>query len=70
MGHIISDQGQQIDEKNIKAVKDMPKPTDKQGVQRLLGMVNYVQMFAPKLSEITEPLRQLIRKDTEFHWDS
>ena len=53
MGHIISNQGLQVDESKIEAIKDMPRLTDKQCVQRLI-----------------EPLRQLIRKYTKFHWDS
>ena len=48
----------------------MPTPSDKKSVQRLLGMTNFVQRFSPKLSEIAEPLRQLIRKDTEFCWNA
>ena len=70
MGHILSTKGLQVDETKIKAIREMPIPKDKQGVQRLLGMVNYVRKFAPRLSEITEPLRQLLRKENEFHWDS
>ena len=66
MGHVIGEGGLKADESKIIAIKNMPTPTDKKGVQRLLGMVNYVQKFAPKLSSVTEPLRQLIRKDTEF----
>ena len=34
-----------------------------------LGMVNYVQKFAPHLSEVTKPLRDLVKNDTEFTWD-
>lgn len=37
----------------------MPTPEDKEGVQRLLGMTNFLQRFAPQLSEITSPLRDL-----------
>lgn len=69
MGHVIGEGGLKVDESKIEAIKNMPTPTDKKGVQRLLGMVNYVQKFAPRLSSVTEPLRQLIRKDTEFVWD-
>ena len=43
----------QLRSRETKAIRDMPVPTDKLGVQQLLGMVNYVQKFAPKLPEIT-----------------
>ena len=32
-------------------------------------MVNYLSKFAPNLSEITSPLRSLLKKETEFLWD-
>ena len=32
-------------------------------------MVNYLSKFVPNLSEITSPLRSLLKKETEFLWD-
>ena len=32
-------------------------------------MVNFVQKFAPRLAEITTPLRDLVKKGNEFKWD-
>ena len=46
----------------------MPAPTDKKGVERLLGTVNYLGKFIPNLATITEPIRVLLRKDIEFQW--
>ena len=46
----------------------MPEPHDKKGVQRLLGMVNYVSKFVPNMSEITSPQRELLKKDVIWHW--
>ena len=66
MGHRITANGLKIDPEKTKAIRNMPIPTDKQGVQRLLGMVNFVQTFAPRLAEITTPLRDLIKKGNEF----
>ena len=47
----------------------MPTPTDKRGVQRILGMINYVAKFLPSLSEATSPLRELLRKDVHWQWE-
>jgi hypothetical protein len=69
MGHVIAKEGLSPDPNKIKAIIDMPRPSDKQAVQRVLGMVNYVQRFAPQLSDITKPLRDLIKKGNEFIWD-
>lgn len=56
LGHKITAEGLKIDSEKVKAIMEMPKPEDRQAVQRLLGMVNYVQKFAPCLSEITTHL--------------
>ena len=69
MGHLITSDGLRVDPEKTKAIREMPVPSDKAGVQRLLGMVNYVQKFAPNLADITSPLRDLVKKDNEFIWD-
>ena len=40
MGHVITSDGPQADPNKIKAILNMPIPTDKEAVQRLLGMFN------------------------------
>jgi basic membrane lipoprotein Med (substrate-binding protein (PBP1-ABC) superfamily) len=40
MGHLITADGLQLDHEKVSAIVGMPSPTDKQAVQRLLGMVN------------------------------
>ena len=47
----------------------MPPQTDKQGLRRIMGMVNYLQKFAPGLSELTTPIRTLLKDDAEFLWE-
>ncbi len=39
------------------------------GVQRLLGLAQYLGKFLPHLSDITKQLRDLTRKDSEWTWD-
>ena len=31
-------------------------------------MVNYVSKFVPNVSEITSPLRELLKRDVSWHW--
>ncbi|XP_062576513.1 uncharacterized protein K02A2.6-like [Saccostrea cucullata] len=69
LGHVISKQGLSADPSKVQAIREMPTPTDRQAVQRLLGMVNFVQRFVPNLSEVTSTLRDLLKSDTYFHWD-
>ena len=48
---------------------DMPPPKDVAGVQRFLGMVQYLSKFLPRLSDMTKPLRDLTQKETEWVCD-
>ena len=47
----------------------MPNPTDRQGVLRLLGMTMYLARYTAGFSEMTAPLRELLKRENEFHWD-
>ena len=68
LGHKLTVEGIQADESKIKSILDMPIPEDKKAVQRLLGMLNYVGKFVPKLSELTSPLRELLVKNKQWEW--
>ena len=54
--------------KTIEAIVNMPKPTDVTSLQRLLGMITYLAQYIPNESAITEPLRELLKKDAEWAW--
>ena len=69
MGHVISAEGLKPDPAKIQGVQEMPTPENKQDVKRLLGMVNYLQKFAPNLSEATAPMRELLKEENQFLWD-
>ena len=48
----------------------MPAPPENvAGIQRILGMSQYLSKFLPRLSDITKPLRDLTRQDAEWIWD-
>ena len=70
IGHVATSDGPSIDPTKVKAIVDMPNPTDVPGVQRLLGLAQYLAKFLPHLSDITKPLRDLTRNDTEWMWES
>jgi hypothetical protein len=70
MGHLLTEQGIQPDPNRIEAIKSLPKPDSAKAVQRLLGSVNYLARFLPRLSEAAEPLRRLTKEDVPWHWES
>ena len=65
MGHVIS----KIDPAKIQGVQEVSTPQNKHDVNRLLGMLNHLQEFAPNLSEVTAPMRELLKEENHFLWD-
>lgn len=57
-----------IDDDRIESIQRLPDPRDKKSLQSFLGVLNYVRQFIPNLSELTEPLRELLRKGIIFRW--
>ena len=51
-----------------QAIVDMPKPQDKKAVECLLGTVQYLSRFLPKLSDEAKSLRQLTENKIVFTW--
>ena len=47
----------------------MEAPKNKEELQRYLGMIMYFAKFIPNLSQSAEPLRILLEKDVEWHWN-
>ena len=54
----------------MTAILNMPTPANRAELETLLGMITYLTKFQPNLAEITSPMRELLRKDVEFRWDS
>ena len=69
-GHLLTDEGLKIDPNKVKAIENMPSPTSKGELETVLGMITYLQRYAPDLAELTSPLRNLLKKGIEFVWDA
>ncbi|KAJ0175476.1 hypothetical protein K1T71_008635 [Dendrolimus kikuchii] len=69
LGHTFNKHGMQVDKEKLRAIKEMPNPKDKLSLERFLGMVNYLSKFIPNFSELSSPLRCLLKKGSEWTWD-
>ena len=47
IGHVATAEGLRVDLHKVQAIQEMPPPTDVTGVQRLLGLAQYLQVLAP-----------------------
>ncbi len=68
MGNLLTKHGLKPDPAKVEAIANMKEPTDKEGVERLIGMVNYLARFLKQLTDICEPIRRLTRKDVQWEW--
>ena len=69
IGHMATPQGLEVDPAKVQAIIEMPAPTDKLGVQRLLGLAQYLAKFLPHLSDVTKPLRDLTQSNVLWVWN-
>lgn len=69
LGLMISADGVKPAPKHIRAIQEMPRPSDKAAVLRFLGLVKFLARFLPNVSQLTASLRQLTHKDIPFEWN-
>ena len=67
-GHYATKSGLKIHPEKVRAVLEMPRPTDVKSLLRFNGTVQYLAKFLPGLSDMAHPLRQLSRKDAKWVW--
>ncbi len=61
LGYIVSHQGIQIEEKQIKFVRNWPEPQSVCDIQIFLGFANFYQRFIQGLSRFTAPLTSMLK---------
>jgi hypothetical protein len=69
VGHVISKDGLKVSPEKVRAIQEMPAPKDVAGVKRVLGLVQYLAKFIPNLSDVSDPLRILVKNDVQWHWN-
>ena len=68
LGHKFGKDGVRPDPEKIKAVVNMPAPTNVQELQRVHGMINYLGAFIPNLAARMKPMNDLLKSDAEWQW--
>ncbi|KAK2707572.1 hypothetical protein QYM36_015319 [Artemia franciscana] len=66
-GHLLTMEGVKPDLNKTKAIAEMPEPRNKEELQTLLGMFNYLSRYIPNLSSLNQPLQEL-GKAKDFVW--
>ncbi|XP_036322132.1 uncharacterized protein K02A2.6-like [Rhagoletis pomonella] len=70
LGKIISLDGIRCDPDRVRAIMQIQKPNNKKDLQKLLGMISYIREYIPNLSSISQPLRELLKSNVVYEWQS
>ena len=55
-------------EEKMTAIRDAKTPQNSSEIRSFLGLVQYSAKFIPDFATVSEPLRQLTRKNVKFVW--
>jgi hypothetical protein len=58
-----------MDEAKVKAIMAWQPPEKVWDLQKFLGFANFYQRFICDFSKIAQPLNDLLRKRTLWHWE-
>ena len=67
-GFVFSGKGISPDPTKVEAIKNAKPPTTISGVRSFLGMATYCAKFILNFSSVSQPLRDLTKKDVAFQW--
>ena len=68
LGHLINQEGIFQDPAKLLTIKDMPPPKTVKELQRFLGMVHQLGNFSSNISDLSDPLQQLLSNKQAWLW--
>lgn len=66
LGHIVTRHGVSPDPSKLAAVHRFPAPRNIQEFRSFMGLTSYFRKFIPNYSVLAAPLRELLKKETNF----
>ena len=68
LGHEINENGIKPNEEEVEAIIKLKAPENTKDLKSFLGAIQYMAKFLPKLSEETDRLRKLLKKNEPWNW--
>ena len=68
LGHVIDQEGIRADPDKTSAILQMAAPSNVTELRQFLGMVNQLGKFSSQMSELTQPLRELLSSKNSWTW--
>jgi hypothetical protein len=70
LGFIMSRQGIRVDPLKVEVILNLPPPSSLHQLQSLQGKANFLRHFIPNYVELTLGFTRLLKKGSEFVWDT
>ena len=68
LGHEIDENGIKPNEEKVEAILKLKPPENTKELKSFLGAIQYMAKYLPKLSERTDRLRKLLKKNEQWKW--
>ncbi|KAG5868007.1 hypothetical protein JTB14_024058 [Gonioctena quinquepunctata] len=68
LGYVVDRNGLHVDPDKVRAMLELPTPTNVTEVRRVVGTFSWYRRFIPDFSSVIAPITALLRKSTSFHW--
>ena len=68
LGHEIDENGIKPNEEKVEAILKLKPPENTKELKSFLGAIQNMAKFLPKLSEQTDRLRKLLKKNEPWKW--
>ena len=66
LGFVVSSKGVQVDEENIKAIRDWPTPKNVSKVRSFHRLASFYRQFVKHFSMLASPLNEIVKKNVGF----
>lgn len=68
LGHIISEEGMQVDPRKVEVIQNAKSPKNIKELGRFIGQIKWHNKFLRYLSHVCVPLTKLTKKEVKFEW--
>ena len=68
LGHIIDQSGIRSDPDKVQGICDFQPCKNVSDVRSFMGMVNQLGKFSPRVATVSQPLRELLKKENQWCW--